>query len=52
VGEANARVLRGVATDTRTTLVKNAVMGLARVVALGAGAVLVVRNGSTHSARS
>ncbi len=44
VREANERVLRGVATDARTTLAKNAVMGLARVVAIGAGALLVVRN--------
>src|SRR5690606_5396941 len=44
VRQANDRVIRGVATDARTTLAKNAVMGLARVIAIGAGAILVVRN--------
>ncbi len=43
VGAANAVVLRGVATDARTTLAKNAVMAFARVVAIAVGGILVVR---------
>ncbi len=44
VAEANAKVVRGVAVDARTTFAKNATMALARVVAIGAGAFLVIRH--------
>jgi ATP-binding cassette subfamily B protein len=44
VKKANVRVVRGVATDAKTTLAKNAVMALARVLAIGAGAFLVLRH--------
>jgi ATP-binding cassette subfamily B protein len=42
VSEANGRVLRGVATDGRTNAAKNAVMAIARIVALGVGGALVM----------
>jgi ATP-binding cassette subfamily B protein len=44
VRAANTRVVRGVATDARTTLAKNGAMACARVVAIGAGALLVLRH--------
>ncbi|HVJ94707.1 MAG TPA: ABC transporter ATP-binding protein [Labilithrix sp.] len=43
VADANARVVRGVQTDAKTALAKNATMALVRVGVLGLGAFLVVR---------
>ncbi|MFO7181451.1 MAG: ABC transporter ATP-binding protein [Pseudomonadota bacterium] len=42
VAEANGVVLRGVATDSRYHAVRNAIMLVARLVALGLGGVLVM----------
>jgi ATP-binding cassette subfamily B protein len=47
VGEANGRVLRGVATDATTNASKNAIMAIARIVALGVGGVLVMADDIT-----
>lgn len=47
VKQANERVVRGVATDARTALAKNTTMALARVVAIGSGALLVVNHDIT-----
>jgi ATP-binding cassette subfamily B protein len=44
VDRANAVVVQGVATDARTTALKNVVMAIARVAALAVGGVLVVRH--------
>jgi ATP-binding cassette, subfamily B, bacterial len=47
VGEANGCVLDGVATDARTGVAKNALATCARLLALGAGGVLVMRQEMT-----
>jgi ATP-binding cassette subfamily B protein len=47
VAEANERVVGGVATDARTSFAKNAVMAIARVVAIATGAVLVLHHDIT-----
>ena len=44
VADANAAVVRGVATDARTTVAKQATMALARVCAIAAGGVLILRH--------
>jgi len=44
VQDANATVVRGVATDARTSAGKQAAMALARVCAIAAGGVLVLRH--------
>jgi ATP-binding cassette, subfamily B, bacterial len=47
VSEANDIVVRGVATDARTTAVKNAVMAISRVAAMAVGGYLVVHGRMT-----
>ena len=44
VADANATVVRGVATDARTTAAKQATMALARVCAIATGGMLVFRH--------
>jgi ATP-binding cassette subfamily B protein len=44
VGEASDLVLRGVCTDGRYAAAKNGAMGVARIVALGMGGLLVMRH--------